>query len=672
MQKQPYQVRIYVVLSVFGVVLAGLIVRLYWLQIAHHDYYAALARELQTDKIPIRPKRGNIFDRNREALATSSLRYSLYANIEVLQTNNVNLDALAYPLADVLNKSVKSVQTQLNNEGSPPVARLLEPEVADKVQNFLHSGSVPPGSFYFVRETKRHYPKGRHACHLVGYVQIEKTGENEGIDGLEKQYNKEIHGNDKKFEVLLDRVAGQITPIEDSYWSGAFGHDLILSIEGSLQRLAEDTLREEVSTYKATHGAVIVQNCKSGEILALASFPNYDPGKIVREEIPYHRSFATNIPSGLGSVMKIVTASALIESGKMDLETMVDCHNGVATFPGRREPVRDAPGHVLGVVPFRQAFYLSSNCGFVEAARAMDRRAYYGYLRAFGFGQKTGVDLAYESAGLLRPLEKWTDASMSALPYGSEMLATPLQVANAVSAVANGGLLMKPFVVKEVRTFEGRIVSRTKPAVVRRVVSPATSAKVLELMEGTVGRFNAAGEWESGTGAAAAIPGYRIGGKTGTSKDFVRLQSGDTQTTYVASFAAVMPLPDPQLTIFCCIENPQGEKFGGVVAAPVVRRIAEHALRILRIPANQNNTSPAEVQVTLQRVRENETTEERKQALKGQMPDLRGLTMKEVTECLAGVEMSVSFEGSGVVVSQDPPPLAALASVQECKVVFGR
>jgi cell division protein FtsI (penicillin-binding protein 3) len=254
---------------------------------------------------------------------------------------------------------------------------------------------------------------------------------------------------------------------------------------------------------------------------------------------------------------------------------------------------------------------------------------------------------------------------MAALPYGGEMSVTPIQLATAVSAVANGGLLMKPYLVKEIRTFEGRLVRRAQPTVRRRVISPITSQQVLELMEDVVGRYNAEGKWEAGTGKEAAIPGYRVGGKTGT---FPWI---DHPTSYTASFVAVMPLPDPELTIFCCIDEPHGGKYGGAVAAPVVREVAKHALRILGIPPSQADRSPADVQMTLHRVRDAGRAA-RQAAPRGQMPDLRGLTMREVSECLAGLEMRISFEGSGVVAVQEPLPLASLRGVRECRVVFNR
>ena len=684
MLNQPYRLRILVVLVFCGVTFLALVVRLYWVQIVRHDYYVDMARRHQVGSVPIRPKRGNIYDRNRNPLATSSLLKSLYVNTSRLEDVRISPLNLAYSLAPVLGEPLDTLQKQLRSDGHPPLARLLDPEAADRVESMIHRDSLLTDVLYFERESKRHYPKGRLAGHLLGHVTLDDTGENLGQAGLEYQFNAEIRGNYQKFKVLRDARADQITPIDDTYWSAAFGNELVLTIDESIQHVAEKALRTEIAKYRARCGVVVVQKCRTGEIICAASWPDFDPENYGSAEPDSRPNRVVEHAFGMGSVMKIFTASALIETGRLaNLDSLVNCHNGFAIFPPRREPVRDAPGHELGVVPFREAFRISSNIGMVEAAKALDHNAYARILDNFGFGQKTGIDLPGESAGILRPVKQWTAVSMFALPYGGEMSVTPVQLVTAVSAVANGGLLMKPYVVKEVRTFEGRLVRATQPAVRRRVISPVTAGKVLELMEGVVGRAMPDGTWEEGSGKEAAIQGYRVGGKTGT---YRWITPGTETTSYTASFVAVLPLPDPELTIFCSVDDPHGEKYGGAVAAPIVRKVAEHSLRILGIPPDWNDKSPTQVQLTLERVRESgnagaqtpsdggssgQAAVARQSAPRGQMPDLTGLTMREVAQCLAGVNVRVSYEGSGVVVAQEPAPLSALRGLAECRVVFG-
>jgi len=660
---QPFRLRILLVLVVFGIVLGALIARLVFLQIVRHDRYVGIALRYQVRNVPIRPKRGNIYDRNRRPLGTSTLLPTLYVNTTLLPSDKTDL---AVRLGHVLDRPAERIYDLLNRRGRLPIERTMPPEQTQRVCDLFVADLAPSSAFKLERETKRQYPKGHLACHILGFTTFDRNAETSGLAGLELQYDTEIRGNYQKYQVLRDAQSGLLTPIDETYWSAAYGNELVLTLDESIQHVAETVLRTEITRYRARCGVVIVQKCKTGEILAMASYPDFDTGSFATASSETLRNRAIGHAFGLGSVMKVFTAAALIETGKLtNLDELINCHNGVGFFPPRRVPVRDAPGHALGIVPFRDVFRFSSNCGMVEAAKRLDRHAYGRILEAFGFGQKTGIDLPEESRGILRPVRQWTDLSMSALPYGGEMSVTPIQLVTAVSAVANGGLLMKPYVVKEIRSYEGRLVRRTQPAVRRRVISPITSRQMLELMEEVVGRPNAAGEWEGGTGKEAAISGYRVGGKTGT---FPWIEH---PTSYTASFVGIMPLPDPQLTIFCCVDEPHGEKYGGAVAAPVVRQVAEHSLRILGIPPSQADRTPADVQMTLHRVRDAGRVA-RQAAPRGQMPDLRGLTMREVSECLAGLDIQVSFEGSGVVVAQEHPPLAPLRNVRECRVVFDR
>jgi len=670
---QPYRKRIFFVAVLFGIAIGGIIARLYYLQIERHSYYVRLARAQHLRPVAIRPKRGSIYDRNRRELATSSLLESLYADTSRLPKGRAQLSDLASRLSKVLDLPAETIYARLAKRGHPPIARTLSPETARRVRNLITDRYlIAPGALYFVRESKRHYPNGPLACHVLGFTTFDHTGENLGLAGLEYEYDKQLRGNYKKFLALRDARSRLLTPIDEDYYSAAFGNDLILTIDGAIQHVAETALRRAIKKYSARCGVVIVQKCKTGEILAMASWPDFDPNRYAAADPDSRRNRAIGHAFGLGSVMKIFTAAALLATGKLgDLDEPINCHNGVAYFPHRAVPVRDAPGHRLGIVPFREAFKWSSNCGMVEAAQRMSKFAYAKILESFGFGRKTGIDLPGESKGILRPVSQWSPVSMYALPYGGEMAVTPIQLVAAVSAIANGGRLMKPFVVKEIRTYEGRLVRRMKPTVVRRVVSPVVAREVLELMEEVVGHKTPDGRWDGGTGRKAAIPGYRVGGKTGTYKWVTRGRPGERPTSYTASFVAVLPLPDPELTVFCCIDEPHGEKYGGSVAAPVVRQVAEYSLRILGIPPNRTDRTPADLELTLSRLRERNRKRAATSAPRGRMPDLHGLTMREVSKCLAGLNLQVTFEGTGVVVSQYPPPLTRLRDVKTCKVVFG-
>ncbi|MCX8037033.1 MAG: transpeptidase family protein [Candidatus Sumerlaeia bacterium] len=653
-----------------AVALTGLIARLYWIQIVRHEYYNIRASYYRIGNEPIRPQRGNIYDRNRRALAAGSLRDTLYANTYFLKQHNIPFEALAIQLESILEKDHTRILAQLRRGGCPPLYRVMPPEISNIMHHLILCEVFPPGTFYFERETKRFYPSGRTASHVLGYVRFDDTGENQGVDGLEYSYDHVIRGNTAKYEVLKDARKGLLAPIDKTYWSSAFGNELILTLDESIQHEAERILRTEVARYRAAWGVIIVQQCKTGAILAMASMPDFDPAAYAGASPSSLRNRAINEPANMGSIMKIFTAAALIETGKLtDLDEQFDCHGGSWYFPPRREPVRDAPGHYLQMASFRDIIRWSSNVGTVAAAQRLERNAYCNLLEKFGFGQKTGIDLPNERQGILRPVSQWTDYTMSAIPYGGEMTVTPIQLVAAVSAIANGGRLMRPYVVKEIRSYEGRLIQTTGPVVVRQVISPVTAGKVLELMEGVVGPYAPKDKTVGGTGKEAAIPGYRVAGKTGTYK-YITPAGSDHVSSYTASFVAVLPLPDPEITVFCCIDQPQGAKYGGAVAAPIVRQVAEHALRVLGIPADQPERGPADIPLTIHQARQSQPANGRIETPQDCMPDLRGLTMREVVACMAGLNMELSFEGSGVVVHQEPPPLAPLEGVRGCRIVL--
>ena len=665
---RPYRLRMLLVLAGFCAAILGLIARLYQLQIVRHDVFVRQADSARVGSVPVLPKRGSILDRNQHELAVSSLRETLYADTSKIP--DTYKEDIAIQLAGALDEPATRVLALLKLKGHPPLARTMDPEIANRAHRLLLADIAPKDALYFVREPKRQHPKGRLASHTLGFTTFDHTGDNQGLAGLEFQYDKTIRGNFQKFKALRDARLRQLTPLNDQYYSAAFGNRLILTLDESIQHVAETVLRETIAKYRAKRGAIVVQATKTGEILASASWPDFEPDAYGKADPEYRKDRVIGHAFGMGSVMKTFTAAAAIETGVLtNLDESINCHGGVWTPPPRRRPIRDAPEHRFGWVPFRDVFRFSSNCGTVEVALRMEPAAYYRVLHNFGLGRKTGIDLPGESPGILRPVSQWTGYSMLALPYGGEMSVTPIQLVTGVSAVANGGLLLKPSVVKEIRTYEGEIVQRTEPQVVRRVISPVTSRLMLQLMEDVVGHPDpqARGGWNGGTGDEARIPGYRVGGKTGTFKYI------DNPTSYTATFVGVLPLPDPDLTILCVVDDPDPRiaKYGGAIAAPAFKKVAENALRILGIPPKRTDRSPAILELTLQRLRNTGPTA-RTTAGRGQMPDLRGLTMREVAREMSGLSLRPAWSGSGVVIEQAPAPLAGLQGAQEYRLVFGR
>ncbi|MBM3335871.1 penicillin-binding protein 2, partial [Candidatus Sumerlaeota bacterium] len=545
MSNQRHRTRIVFIALCCGVLLASLICRLYVVQIVRHEDYLKIANRQHKTVVPIHPRRGNIYDRNLRIVAASTFLDSVYVDCTRLRKSGL-VKRLARDLARALDQPYENILKKIDRTGYVPIARMIEPAIADRVRDFCPPKAIADEIVNFERESKRHYPKWPLAYYVLGDVQLDGAGENRGKSGLEYQYNTYIRGKEEQFSAL--RSAG--APLEwtgdnEVYWAKAFGNELVLTIDESIQHIVERALHEAATEYHVRAGVLVVQNCKTGELLGLASWPECDPTMAFDD---WHNR-AVEHAFTVGSVMKIFTASSLIETGKLaDLDELVNCNNGRDYFPPRRVPVLDAPDCRLGIVPFRMAFYRSSNVGLARMGQRLDRNAYARVLSDFGFGQKSSVDLPGESPGIFRPVSQWTAHSVIVLPFGGEMAVTPVQLVTAVSAVANGGLLVKPRIVKEIRTHDGQVISRTERTVVRRVINPVTCARVLELMESVVGRRTPTGQWEEGTGRGAAISGYRVGGKTGT------FQYESNPTSYTASFVAVVPLPDPELTVFCLLD----------------------------------------------------------------------------------------------------------------------
>lgn len=667
MFQKPYHIRLLIVLALFCSAVVGLGARLVELQVVKHKDYNAKAAKVQIGETRVLPKRGNIYDRNRHELAVSSLRHSLYCDTSRVTTDSVKRQ-IAEELAKVLPKSAEEIYHRMCYEGHPPIARRLDPVVGRMVADLIAKPIAPEQALYFQYETKRQHPKGGLACHVLGFTQPDDTGDNLGQAGLELQYNEIIRGNLKKANGYRDALKKRMTPVGREFYRGSFGKDLILTLDESIQHVAEKALLKAVSEFGAKSGVVVVQKCKTGEILALANVPSFELDEYWRTSPEQRKNRAVSDAFNMGSIMKIFTASALIETGTIgSLDQEINCHDGEAFFPPRRTPIRDAPGHELGIVPFRTAFRYSSNCGMVEACRNLEPYEYHRILSAFGFGARTGVDLPGEVTGILHPLSEWTNFSMLALPFGGEMTESPIQVATAVSAVANDGLVMRPHIVKEIRTYEGALVERIEPTVVRRAISPATARKVLELMEDVVGHETPDGKWDGGTGKTARIPNYRVGGKTGTYKYIVPRAPGDSVSSYTASFAAVLPLPDPELTILCCIDQPKSAKYGGTVAAPVVREVAENALRILGIPPQGTDRNSEQIEMRIDDLARRDAPRTPGRV----MPVLKGMTMREAANRLADLDLEITFKGHGVVVVQDPPAGTSLRGHRQCTLVLG-
>jgi len=656
MIKKTYRLRIFLLLFCFALLFCIVEVRLYILQIRQHTQYQSRANAQHNKTIFITPRRGEILDRNHKTLATSTLRYSAYVTPSLITKNHVSL---ASDLAQILSRPHKKISEILQKTTArpSPLARKISRAKMNQIHTMAQSYGLPKFAIYFHKESKRLYAKDHLCASVIGFTTIDDHGDNKGIAGLEYLYDDQIRGEYKRLKTRQSAVRQYLDPFLEEDLAPSFGNSLVLTIDKAIQYVVEKELRAAVSQYEADGGVAIVMATKTGEILAMANCPSFDPNEFSKYPDKYRGNRCITDPIEPGSVLKIFTLAALLDENLTTVDEMLDCENGVTYINGRR--ISDSGGHTLGLVPVRDAFVWSSNVGICKLASRLEPEVFYPHLRQCGFGEKTGIDLPGEESGKVYPPSKWTVLSRTSVPIGYEIATTALQIVTATSAIANGGLLMRPYIVREILDYNGQSVETVQPQVVRQVVKHSTADIIMELMEAVV---------KEGTGKNAAIEGYRVAGKTGTTR-----KSHVEAKQYIAGFVGIVPADDPALTIYTSIDNPNPKKayFASEVAAPLFKRIAANSLRCLGIPPSVK-PMPMFLTSTVPDERPKHHAEKSGpiQAVET-MPNVMGLTMVEVKEKLAPLQCPVKFIGSGVVIEQSPPAGASMKTAKRCLIVFG-
>lgn len=541
-----------------GLVLAtflGLVAaRLYMIQIIQHQDLGTRAEGQYERRIPVTARRGTIYDRHGRALAISLNAVSVFAHPGLVEDPH----STASRLAEELGLSAREIRKKLQTDRPFVwIKRKVEPERAEALSklDLPGVGLVPEG--------KRYYPKKNFASHLVGFVGVDDSG----LEGVELEYDRLLTSGSRSFLSQVDALRRVVfREGEDSH----AGSDLYLTIDEVIQHVAERELEAAVERSGAKAGTVIVVDPATGEILALANTPAYNPNAYGRYRAALRRNRALTDPYEPGSAFKLVLAAAALEEGLVKPNDLFFGENGTIVVAGT--PFRDHEKH--GWMTFRDVVAFSSNVGAVKVGMKVGKPLLYTYITRFGFGVPTGVDLPGESQGLIRRPGEWSRLSLSALSIGYEISATPLQMISAMGAVANGGHLMRPYVLKAIRD-PGGSVEEIHPLPIRRVVSPETARILTSIFTEVV---------ERGTGQTAALPGYRVAGKTGTAQKLDEKTGRYSRTKVVASFVGYVPAEDPRLAILVLIDEPARFAWGGSIGAPVFREIAKEVLSYLEVP----------------------------------------------------------------------------------------
>jgi len=648
--------RLAIAAVVFALWTAGIEARLLYLQVFRHAELVARARSQQMQTIEPPAERGDIVDRHGRLLAFSVDAESLWADPTRIEDPSLTAARVCEAL-DSCDASRRRTLEQLMRTRERDGRRVqfvwLERKLSPGEEARIRALGLP--GIELLKESRRFYPNRELLAHVLGYVGTD----NQGLAGLEATYDSLIRGLPGKVTVQTDAHQRAVfSRVEREPTSGA---SIELTIDRNLQNIAERELRAGVREHRAAGGTVIVLGA-SGEILALASYPTFNPNAFARAAAEVRRNRATQEIYEPGSTFKIVTASAALEEHVIEPLDPVDCAPGVIRF-GRRV-ISDV--HAYGVLPFREVIAKSSNVGAIRVGQRLGAERLARYIARFGFGRRIGEDFPGETGGIVWSPADLDASALASVSMGYQVGVTPLQMAAAVSTVASGGTLFQPRIVRAIVKDGAR--TPIEPRTLRRAISPATAAELTTMMEGVV---------EDGTAKAAQIEGYSVAGKTGTAQKLVNGRYSDTD--YNASFVGFFPSRSPALSVVVVIDTPRAKGYyGGSVAAPIFRRIAEASIRYLGIPRNINPPPPVLLarksadRLATTPVRADLSVRPRDPLRPDQMPDLRGLSAREALRVLTEAGMTAQMTGDGFVVQQSPAAGTPLEPGRVCSVKLDR
>jgi cell division protein FtsI (penicillin-binding protein 3) len=582
----------FVYVAMFFCAWAGAIAfRLGWLQVVRHGEFVERAARQQQRTFEVAPRRGVLYDRNLRELAMTVLVDSIYVVPSELGDNKDDDAALLAKIVHVDPLDHYTMQQEILSRfnASRPghtlrnfawVARRVDPDTANRVRELNLKG------VYFQKEFKRFYPNGDLGAHVLGYVGTDDVG----MGGLERKFDDELHGEPGHVLTAVDAKRHVLGSEESEPMPG---ENLVLSIDQNIQFMAEAALDAQVAKTKALHGTVVVQDPHTGQILALAVSPRFNPNDSRHLDVDSLTDLAVSDVYEPGSTFKLVTYSAALDGAGVQPTDLVDCQGGAMTMFGRT--LHDDKSDHFGVITVKQALEHSSDVGAAKMALKLGPEKFYSYIKAFGFGERTGIELPSETRGLLQPPKRWGSTSILSMAIGQEIGVTPVQLVTMVSTIANGGVYMPPHVLLQ-STDEMKGDARLQPAAyhptfqlpavlpegAHRVIKEMTAAQMRMMMQGIV---------VEGTGKLAQLNGYSSAGKTGTAEKIDPATRTYSHTKLVASFAGFAPVSSPAIAIAVVIDTPtaggEAMHYGGAASAPVFAQVAQQVLEYLGVPRDQ-------------------------------------------------------------------------------------
>ena len=594
-----------------------IVIRVFYIQVIEYDKLSALAESLWSRKLPIGADRGEIYDRNGKVLATNLTTTSLV----VIPNQIKNKEEVAKALSEILNSDYEDMLEHVSKKTSieriHPEGRQLSYDIASQIDELGFDG------VYLVKESKRYYPYGNVLSHVLGYVGID----NQGLSGLELTYDEFLTGKDGAINYFSDGKGNRLE-ISEVYEEPQDGMNLQLTIDLDIQLAAERELDNVMSKYTPEHALIMAMDPDTGEILAMASRPNFDPNNYQDYDT---ETINRNLPIWMtyepGSTFKIMTLTSSIEEKTVNLFEDTYYDSGSIHVEGATIHCWKSGGH--GAQTYLNVVENSCNPGFVTLGQKLGTQTLMSYITKFGFGEKTGIDLNGESSGILFSIDKMGPVELATTSFGQGISVTPIQQVTAVSAAINGGNLYEPFLVKEMLEPETNTVVYSKePNLRANVISEETSSLVRFALESVVA---------NGSGRNAYIENYRVGGKTGTAQ---KVQDGHYMDgNYILSFIGFMPADDPEIVVYVAIDHPVGVvQYGGTVAAPIAKSILEAAIPALGI---KSSTEGMAKEYNWMDVKYH------------QIPDATGKSLDEAKETLRGY--SLEYSGTGETVLYQTP-----------------
>ncbi len=636
--------------GIFSCLFAVIFARAYQFQILQSKKLASLAERQYQRMVPLVPKRGIVYDRKREEMAISAEVDSLFA-----QPPKITEARKAAVRLSPLLKKPGSVLYRKMREDKPFVwlERGLTAEQRVRIEALEISG------IGFLKENKRFYPQGKVGAHVIGFA----GRDSKGLEGLELAYDEFIRGEPGYMIIAKDGLGRTLTPKNPQFAHSMEGCEIVMTIDKNIQYIVEKELQKAVEASSAKGGMAVVMNPRTGEVLAMAVYPPFDLNHFSTSPARVRRNRTITDAFEPGSTFKIFLLAAALEEGRASPKEIFFCENGSYMMGGK--VIHDARKHKW--LSLKDIIKVSSNIGAAKVGRKLGKTKFQRYLRAFGFGAKTGIDLPGEVSGSVPPPQDWSEVGLANISFGQGISVTPLQLTVALAAIAHDGVLMRPYVVKAVQERGGQIIRENHPRAVRRGISSRTAQVVRGILKTVLE--------EGGTGTAARIPGYEVAGKTGTAQKASATTRGYSDKR-MASFIGLAPVENPQVVLSVLLDEPEGVSYGGVVAAPAFRAMGEQILPYIgvypegvtflaragsvkspegRLPGDDSRTIlPAKALFSEP----------------GRMPDFSGQSLRQVVLAAQRLGLNLTLRGSGKAISQNPEPGRMIRKDQKGWVKF--